>query len=133
MQYLKWSNSWIISLTVIYFAITFVLLICEIKYIEPLIYFLRPIRVPLLMGLYFISSTKRMGIYFLSLLFVLASVLFFISSSEKYLFYGSITYILYRLLTIFLIWKSIRKINLMPLMIASLPFAFISFYLILLI
>lgn len=133
MRYLKWSSSWAISLTGIYFAFTFILLFCEIKQIFPLIYFLRPIRVPLLMGLYFVTSTKRNKIYLGSLLFLLVGVLFFMGSSQQYLMYGSISYIIYRFLTIVLVWKGIGKVSMMPLTIASLPFFFISFYLILLI
>jgi hypothetical protein len=129
MRYLRWSNSWIISLTVIYFAITFVLLIAEIKHMESLICFLRPIRVPLLMGLYFITSTKRKIIYFWALFFALISVIFFIGSSEIYLFFGSIAYMVYRFLTIVLIWKGIGEVHVKPLMIAILPFVFISLYL----
>ncbi len=129
MQHLKSNDLIMKSITFIFFAVTLVLLIAEIKHIESLICVLRPIRVPLLMALYFITSTKRNIIYFWALFFALISVIFFIGSSEIYLFFGSIAYMVYRFLTIVLIWIGIGKVHVKPLMIAILPFVFISFYL----
>ena len=108
MQHLKSNALMIKSISFIFFAVTFVLLIAEIKEIESLICVLRPIRVPLLMGLFFITSTKRNIIYFWALFFALISVIFFIGSSEIYLFFGSIAYMVYRFLTIVLILSLIH-------------------------
>lgn len=122
----------IVGLTSIYFLVAIVLVISEIKYIEPLIYVLRPFRVFILMALYFFSSKIRSTIYFAALLLGLVALVCFMGSSDESLMYGSIAFIGYRLITIIIVWRTIKTINFSPLMIATFPFLFVTSYLIIL-
>lgn len=83
-----------------------------------------------LVGLYYFSTQIRVFYYYLALSVSCLSILFFVEKTNIRLFYGAICYSLYLFLDVFLVWKKIRKNNILPIFIATVPFLFLSVYLI---
>ena len=83
-----------------------------------------------LMALYYFSTQKRVFYYYLALSVSCLSILFFIEKTNIRLFYGAICYSLYLFLDVFLVWKKVKKNTFWPIMIATIPFLFLSIYLI---
>lgn len=63
--------------------------------------------------------------YFTALFFAMCSNVFFLSIEPKYLLYGMIAFMFYRILTIVIVLDLINKLPLLPFFIACVPFAFI--------
>jgi hypothetical protein len=124
------SNKMVKNLSIIYFAVAFVYLINEIFKFHPFIYFFGSSLMPILMTLYFFSSIKRNWIYFGILLFAFISDSLFIGSSKELFLYGLLSYMIYRFLTVVLVFKSIKEKSIVYLSIGTLPFLFVYLYII---
>lgn len=110
---------------IIYFFITFLLIISEVLEHKFLIIIIKPLLIPALIMVYFSNSTNRNYIYILALLFALSSNIFFLSETQNFIFYGLVTFMIYRILTIIIVVKLIEKIFKLAFFIACLPFIFI--------
>lgn len=113
------------NITRIYFAIGLILAIAELLEFKSVIYFLKPILIPVLIALYLYTSKVRNPIYILSLLFGLLSNISFMFTTESIVLYGFFSFIIYRILCIFIVVKLIKKFFLLPFIIATVPFLFI--------
>lgn len=109
----------------IYFAIAVVLVVCELFAYQSIIYIFKPLLIPTLMVLYYMTSVKRNLWYFFALLFALLSNLFFLSSAPMYLLYGIVAFMVYRILSIVVVVRLVDQILWLPFVIATLPFLFI--------
>lgn len=119
------TNRTIKTISIIYFAVAFVLLIGEVAKLNPLIYLLKPSMIPVLLLLYIYTSKKRSYGYICTLLFSFSSNVFFLESTSERLLGGILTYMVYRFLTIVIVYKAIKIKKLLPLTIATVPFLFI--------
>jgi hypothetical protein len=120
----------VIGVSIMYFAVAVVLLISEIIRFYPFLHFFGPLRSLILMALYFFSSKKRSKVYFGVLLFAFFSDFLFIDKTQELLVYGVLAYMIYRVLTIVLVFKTIKGKKILPIAIATLPFLFAYFYVI---
>ncbi len=117
-------------LTVFFFLVTILLSIAEYCNFRDLVFILKPLLVPTLAFLYFISAKRKCTWYLLSLLFALISNVFLLFSSVELLFLGIVTFLLYRLFSIVAIIKNGDTIFLIPLFLATIPFLIMFSYLI---
>jgi hypothetical protein len=117
-------------ISIMYFAVALVLLISELMHFYPFLHFFGPLRSLILMALYFFSSKKRSKVYFGVLLFAFFSDFLFIDKTQELLVYGVLAYMIYRVLTIVLVFKTIKGKKILPIAIATLPFLFAYFYVI---
>ncbi len=122
------------AITAVYFGITFILVVVEILAGKPsgvafnpqlLLFIFKPLLIPSLMLLYFVTSKTRSKLYFATLFFAMCSNIFFLSIAPHFLFYGMLAFMLYRILSIIIVLKLVNKIPLLPFLIACVPFVFI--------
>jgi hypothetical protein len=118
------------SISLIYFCVAFVLLIIETVEFQPLIYFFKPLLIPILIALYFFSFKKRNWIYVSALLFSFFSNVFLLEITQERLLHGVMAYTVCRFLTVVLVYRTIKIKNWLSITIASSPFLFIALYLI---
>jgi hypothetical protein len=109
----------------IYFALTALLVICELFNYKQILLIFKPMLIPLLIVLYFLTSSKKNVMYILALAFALLSNIFFLSDAPIYLVYGIIAFMAYRILSIIVVVRLVDKILWLPFIIATLPFLFI--------
>ncbi|SCX88556.1 lysoplasmalogenase family protein [Flavobacterium caeni] len=108
-----------------FFALMAVLVVCELFVWKMALLVLKPMLIPTLMLWYWLTSTKRNAIYLLALLFALASNVFLLSDETKFLVYGIVSFMVYRILTIVLVVRLVQSILWLPFIVATLPFLFI--------
>lgn len=122
------------AITAAYFGITFILVIAEILAgktsglsFDPqlLLFVFKPLLIPSLMLLYFFTSKTRSKLYFAALFFAMCSNIFFLSVAPHFLLYGMLAFMFYRILSIVVVLKLIKKIPVLPFLIACVPFVFI--------
>ncbi len=125
------SNKKIInSLIIVYFAIATLDIISEYLLYQPLIVFSRIASILILIALYAIKSTNRNVIFYFILFFLLISNIFFSINNPNIFFVGIITFIVQRILAIFLILKLHPEKNYLQILIGTFPFLLVFFYLI---
>lgn len=112
-------------ITAFYFLIAVIVIYAEIFEDKNLLITFKPLLLPTLMGLYFYTSNIRNKYYLISLVFALASNIFFLSTAQQCLLYGIVAFMFYRILTIVIVLKLISKLPVLPFTIACLPFIFI--------
>lgn len=130
---IKCSGKTIRNLSFVYFGFTLMIVIGELLLYKPFVYFFRLSIIPILMGLYYISSEKRNIIYFMALFFSFLANIFFLKSTLDGLFYGQIAYAAYRFLTVVLVFKIIKEARVLSLVIAVIPFISVFSYLLVLV
>ena len=116
-------------INILYFFLAFIEIVAEYFEYKPLIYLLKPSIPIYLMGLYWITSNSKQGIFFLSLFFSCLTNILLVPNSATMLFYGIIAFSFFRFFSIIVIFRLVRIKNYLPIMIAMLPFLLISFYL----
>lgn len=116
-------------ISIAYFAIAFVFLINEILKIHPFLIFLGLLRLFTLIILYLYTSKKKDYTYLGILTFVIISNYLFQKNTANFLVYGTIAYLIYRFLTVILVYKSIENKKALPIAIATAPFLFFYLYL----
>ncbi len=121
------------NLSFVYFGFTLVLAISEFLSFKPLIYIFKLSTIPLLMTLYYISSREKNKLYFIALLFTFFMNVCMLEPTLQHMFFGQITFVVYRFLTVVLVFKIIKEIKVLSLLIAIIPFLSIFSYLLVLI
>lgn len=109
----------------IYFAITAVCIICELIKSQEVLLIFKPMLIPTLIAVYWLTSTKKSILYVSALVFALASNVFFLFDSAAFLVYGIIAFMVYRILSIVVVIRLVDKILWLPFVIATVPFLFI--------
>jgi len=115
-------------LTVVLFIIAFVEVIAEYFRIIPLIYVFKPLISIVLMLLYWLSSTKKETLFFLTITTSLITNVLFIPNDLKFIFVGLIIFVFHRLINIYYILKVMKTKDFIPVVLASVPFLIVFFY-----
>lgn len=123
------NNKTTVIISTIYFTTALFFLINEILKLHPFLAYLGLLRLFTLMILYLYTSKKRDYIYLGILLFVIISNFLFQKKTNTFLVYGTISYLIYRFLTVVLVYKSVDNKKLLPITIATSPFLFFYLYL----
>jgi len=109
----------------VYLIITAILVVAEMFQITDMLFAFKPLLLPTLMVIYYTTSHNKNLIYLISLFFAVCSNIFFLFNQQTFLLYGLIAFMIYRILSIILVLNIVKKIPLLPFIIATLPFAFI--------
>lgn len=96
-------------------------------------YVLRLFCIPTLMILYFVNSGKKNKLYLFALVSATISNIFFVSKDVLLLKYGLIAFIIYRVITLFIVQKNSPKLSFFSVIIGSVFFLFPLLYFIILI
>ncbi|HRE77073.1 MAG TPA: lysoplasmalogenase family protein [Flavobacterium sp.] len=94
----------------------------------PLIYIFKPLISIVLMVLYWHSSPKRDILFFLTIITSLITNVLFIPNNLKLIFIGLIVFGFHRLINIFYILKVMKTKDFIPVILGSVPFLIIFFY-----
>lgn len=113
--------------TIIYFVVAVILVFSELFKLHELLLVFKPLLIPSLAVLYYLTSAKKNLWYMSSLVFALASNIFLLSSTQEYIVAGILTYMIYRIISIFIIVRASEKLNWLPLVLATIPFLLIFF------
>ena len=116
--------------TKIYFGMGAILIILEFFKFSDVLLFIKPLLIPVLIVLYYCTSNYRNIWYMLSLVFALASNIFFLSTKADFLLYGMIAFMIYRILSIVTVIKVGDTVFLLAATLATFPFLFIILYLV---
>lgn len=109
----------------VFFIISFFEIIAEYKEDRLLIWIIKPFIIPLLFA-YYLSQAKKINYYFIiALVFSWIANLLFIENTIKWIIYGSIFFLLYRIMIIYIVMNKVKMPSLVPLIIGSIPFVFI--------
>jgi hypothetical protein len=117
------------SLTVGYFLIAFFEVIAEYFVNRPLICTLKPIIPLVLIVIYCVESDKKNMLFIVAMLLSLITNILFIPNTPNCLFYGVLVFTVHRLIVIYLIFRFQKVNDFIPLIIATMPFLLIFFYL----
>ena len=115
-------------LILLFFVTTFAEVIAELFSSTIFIYILKSLLSPILILIYWKSSKIRNIYFIIALLFVMMSNLFFVSTDFSSLLIGSIFFLFYRMLIIYLVIKIVRIKNYLPIFLGSIPFVIIFLY-----
>lgn len=117
-------------LIIVYFVIAFLDIISEYLLYQPLIIFSRITSILILMGLYTMKSKVQNPVFYSILFFLLISNIFFSINNPNVFFIGIITFIIQRILAIYLILKLHSEKNYLQILVGTFPFLLVFFYLI---
>lgn len=126
-EYLKrWSSNKIANIILtVFFIVSFIEIAAEFNEDKFLVWFTKPLILPLLIAYYIVCSNK-VNLYFLAALFFCwIANLFFIENTWNYILFGVAFFLAYRILIIGIVLKKIKMPSLLPLLIGSIPFVFI--------
>lgn len=115
-------------LTGVLLIVALIEVIAEYFRLLPLIYIFKPLISVILMVLYWYSSPKRDILFFLTIITSLITNLLFIPNDLKLIFIGLIVFGFHRLINIFYILKVMRTKDFIPVVLGSVPFLIIFFY-----
>ncbi len=116
-------------ISILYFVVAFAEVCAEYFKYKPGIYCLKPLLPIILIGLYWMSSNFKQWILIAASFFSFLTNIFFVTNTPEMLFYGIITFTFHRILVIILVLKITKIKDFIPLIIASIPFLMIFFYL----
>ena len=128
MNILKDENNVGKMITLFYFVISGIEVLSEFFIDKQMLYIFKPSMTLMLMVLYWNTSDVRNPLFFVLFLFSLITNILFIPNTKEMLFFGIITFLIYRLLMIYYIIKLTKLKDFIPLLIAVVPFLFVFFY-----
>jgi hypothetical protein len=114
--------------TILFFLSALIEVVAEYFRILPLIFVFKPLFSILLMVMYSLESQIRNKFFYLIIFTSLLTNVLFISNDIKFLLYGIIVFAFHRLFIIFYLIKLTRLKDFFPVVIASIPFMFLFFY-----
>lgn len=117
------------TITIFYFIVAFAEVTAEYYTYKPLICYLKPILPIILIMLYLLVSNFKQWIFIAALFFSFLTNIFFITNTPEMLYYGVVSHSFHRILAIILVLKISKIKDFIPLIIASIPFLLIFFYL----
>jgi hypothetical protein len=115
-------------LILMFFVVVLAEVIAELFEYTVFIYILKPLLSPLLITIYWKSSKTRNNYFIAALFFVLIANVFFISKEFSSALLGSIFFMIYRILIIYIVIKIIRVKNYLPIVLGSIPFLILFLY-----
>lgn len=116
-------------LAILYFAVALTEVVCEFVQYMPLVYVLKPMMPLLLMALYFETSQRKNPLFYAIMFFSALTNILFIPFSDDILFYGLLAFLVHRSLAIGYIIKLLEIKDYIPVIIATIPFLLVYFYL----
>jgi hypothetical protein len=116
--------------TAAYFLIAAIEIIAEFFKDSFFIAISKPLLMPLLLVVYWCSSkdSNRNRLFILALFLVFIANIFFISNAMQYIVIGSLFFLLYRILIIWVVFKIVKFPGYFPLIIGALPFLFVYLF-----
>lgn len=111
-----------------YFFVGFVEIIAELFNDNFFISISKPLLMPMLMAIYWLSSKNRNKIFIVALFAVWLANLFFISSSMICFTIGTLFFLVYRAVVIYLVLKTVKFPGYIPMLIGALPFLFVYLF-----
>ncbi len=114
-------------LIVLFFVVTLAEVIAEFFLCTNFIYLLKPLLIPILITVYWKSSGIKNNHFILALLFALMANIFFISKDFTSIIIGSVFFMIYRLLVIYLVMKIFKIKDYLPVFLGSIPFVCIFY------
>lgn len=116
-------------LTILYFIIALVEITAEYFLYQPALFVLKPLIPTTLLLLYWMESKKKNFAFLLAILFSTITNILFIPNTDNCLFYGIISFAIFRILSIYIVFKLQNIKDYIPLFIATAPFLLIFSYL----
>ncbi len=117
-----------IQLTVLLLVVALTEILSEYFRFLPLIYIFKPLISIVLMALYWVTSTKREVLFFLTIGTSLLTNVLFIPNNMQFIFLGLIAFVFHRVINIYYIIKVTKIKAILPILLASVPFFLIFFY-----
>mgnify|MGYP006168783039 FL=1 len=127
------KNKTILQLTIIYFVVVVACSLVKQNNYPNFSFFLSSIRIPILIVLYYISSTVKSTLYFSALILFFFAFLFFRENTSVSNLIGSVISLIYRLIIFLIVYKSIKNKNWIAITLASIPYVFSYLYIVFLI
>lgn len=122
------SSNEVDVLILLFFVVAFAEAIAEFFSFKNFIYLLKPLICPILIVIYWKSSAVKNNYYILALIFGLIANVFFIEKDFSSIILGSLFFMFYRILIIYLAIKIVRVKNYLPIFLGSIPFAIVFLY-----
>ena len=115
-------------MTVLLLVVALTEILSEYFRFLPLIYIFKPLISIVLMALYWVTSTKREVLFFLTIGTSLLTNVLFIPNNMQFIFLGLIAFVFHRVINIYYIIKVTKIKAILPILLASVPFFLIFFY-----
>ena len=115
-------------LTGIYFLVALVEIVAELNTDVSLISITTPLLMPLLIAIYWCSTKKINFQFVLALLLVWTANLLFISTSSGFITAATFFFLLYRILVMFIVFKTARFPGYITLIIGCIPFLLLNIF-----
>lgn len=116
------------ALMVLYFGVAAFEIVAEFYKDQLLVLYSKPLLMPILILLYLATSKNRSHIFIAALIFTWIANMFFISQSFYLIVIGTIFFMMYRILIIYMVIKFVKLPDAFPLVIGCLPFLFIYMF-----
>ncbi|WP_298223433.1 lysoplasmalogenase family protein [Flavobacterium sp.] len=128
-KYLRFKTSKLLKpFVAFYFFIGFVEIIAELFKDYFFISASKPLLIPILIAIYWLSSKSRNPIFIIALLAVWMANILLISNSMTCFMVGTFFFLIYRILIIYLVLKTIKFPGYIPMVIGALPFLFMYLF-----
>lgn len=115
-------------LIALYFLVALIEIIAEYNLDFGLIYLTKPLLMPILIILYWCASKNVNYIFIVALITVWFANLFFIGNEFNNIVLGGVFFLVYRILIIVLVIKTVKFPGYIPIMIGSFPFLFLYLF-----
>lgn len=117
-------------LIILFFLVSLSETIAEYFEYRNFIILFKSLLMPILMILYWSTSSVKNVYYLIGLFFAfIANMLFIFNEEFDFIILGATSFLVFRIVTLYLIMKTIKIKSYFPVIIGSLPFVFIYFYL----
>ncbi|QBZ98401.1 lysoplasmalogenase family protein [Flavobacterium sangjuense] len=121
-KYRKYISSFFLCL---FFIVSLFEIMGEYKEDKLLIWITKPFILPFLFA-YYLSLTKKINYFFLvAIICSWIANLLFIENTINWIIFGSVFFLVYRILVIYIVMNKVKMPSLVPLIIGSVPFIFI--------
>ena len=115
-------------LIVLFFVVTLAEVLAEFFSFSNFIYLIKPLICPILIAIYWKTSIKRNSYFITALILSLIANVFFIAKDFSSILLGSLFFMFYRILVIYIVIKIVNVKKYLPVFLGSIPFAIIFLY-----
>lgn len=130
MKQLFYKKDLLEIVTYTFFVLSTIEIIGEFMYSDFVISLTKPLLLPLLLFMYWYNSDKPSKVYLVALLLNWCANVLFLSVVSDLIFIATILFMLSRFFIFITIFEKLRNLNLVPILIGSIPFLFLFTYLI---
>lgn len=114
----------------LYFLLASIEIVAEYFKDKTVIFAIKPLIIPILIGLYWKTSKKSSFVYIIALASTWIANIFFITHTYEYIVMGSMFFFIYRILVIYIVVKHIKLPGIFPMIIGSIPLLSMYVYLV---